>query len=131
MTTDLNQVRQLFSYPEKLKAADFIYREIAGRMLERLQLVRLDPKHVIDAGCGRCADLATLHTHYPKAQIIGIDASFPVLQQSSPSTSFIQKLFRKKPTNIINGDFCRIPLKDQSVELVWSNLALHWHDAHV
>ena len=30
-------------------------------------------------------------------------------------------------TNLINGDFCHIPLADQTTDLVWSNLALHWH----
>lgn len=134
---DLNRVRQLFSQPEKLKAGDFIYREIASRMLERLQLVRLDPKHALDAGCGRGADLHALQTHYPKAQIIGIDASHKLLQlraQTAVTKSLQQKfsfwlssMKKNVNTNLINGDFFRLPLADQSVDLVWSNLALHWH----
>jgi malonyl-CoA O-methyltransferase len=120
----------------KLKAADFIYREIATRMLERLQLVRLNPKHVLDAGCGRGADLASLQNYYPNTKIIGIDASREILQQALQATaskSLFQKLLKnilnKRPVNSnwINGDFCRVPLLDQSVDLVWSNLALHWH----
>jgi len=134
---DLNRVRQLFSQPEKLKAGDFIYREIATRMLERLQLVRLDPKHALDAGCGRGVDLHALQTHYPKAQLIGIDASHELLQlpaQTTATKSLQQKLSfwwssitTNVNANLINGDFCRLPLADQSVDLVWSNLALHWH----
>lgn len=125
---DLNRVRQLFSQPEKLKAGDFIRREIATRMLERLQLVRLDPKQVLDAGCGRGADLHALQTHYPRAQLIGIDANTP-----SAATKSLQQTFSswfslsKKKVNLINGDFCRLPLADQSLDLIWSNLALHWH----
>ena len=57
---DLNLVRRSFNDPERLAAADFIYREIATRMLERLQLVRLAPQLVIDAACGRGAALQIL-----------------------------------------------------------------------
>jgi malonyl-CoA O-methyltransferase len=133
MSIDLSRVRQLFSQPKKLQAADFIYREIANRMLERLQLIKLDPKHALDAGCGTGADLSALQASYPNVHLVGIDASEAMLRQalqSSPCKSLLGKLFSKKTisnSSWINGDFCRVPLADQSVDLVWSNLALHWH----
>ncbi|PRC93703.1 methyltransferase domain-containing protein [Solimicrobium silvestre] len=134
---DLNRVRQLFSQPAALQAADFINREIAARMLERLQLVRLDPAQVVDAGCGRGAEVGVLQNNYPNAQIIGIDASQELLQlalQEPKATALSMQgllskwLFSgKKNSNLINGDFCRTSLADQATDLVWSNLALHWH----
>lgn len=137
---DLNRVRELFSHPKRLKAADFIQREIATRMLERLQLVRLEPKQVLDAGCGRGADLSALQINYPQAQLIGIDAALDALQRGTPvigSKSLKQKIFclpawlslikNNVNANFVSGDFSHLPLLDQSVDLVWSNLALHWH----
>lgn len=133
---DLNRVRQLFSQPEKLKAGDFIFREIAARMLERVQLVKLDPTQVLDAGCGRGADLTALQTNYSAAHIIGVDAAQELLAQAkllekkSWQQWFSFWLSRKnnsKNNNLINSDFCCLPLPELSMDLVWSNLALQWH----
>jgi malonyl-CoA O-methyltransferase len=130
MSIDLNRVRRIFNQPEKLKAADFIYREIANRMAERLQLVRLNPHRILDAGCGRGADLSMLQTYYPQAHVIGLDMSYASLQQAyqEPSSLF-HKIFLKKKrnSNWLLSDFGQLPLQGQSVDLVWSNLALHWH----
>lgn len=136
---DLKRVRYLFSQTSKLTAADFIYREIASRMFERLLLVKLDPKLVIDAGCGRGADLPILKNHYASTHIVGVDAVHNQLVQAkreqNATSQFMHKLFlwmKKKDringqTDLICGDFSQIPLGDQSADLVWSNMALHWH----
>lgn len=135
---DLNHVRRLFARPEKLLEADFFYREIATRMLERLHLVKLDPARVVDAGCGRGADLDVLQNKYPHAQIIGLDSSQELLQVAAKAQADAAKLLcrivaslfqfkKQRALNLINGDFSQLPLADQSSDLMWSNLALHWH----
>ena len=135
---DLPRVRQLFSQPQRLKGAEFIQREIAQRMLERLQLVRLAPTQVLDAGCGSGADLSVLHKQYPQAQIIGVDASPAFLQQARASQqaaqAFVQRLLAalgaragSDQFDLLCADFSNLPLAAQSTDLVWSNLALHWH----
>jgi malonyl-CoA O-methyltransferase len=120
-------------------AADFIYREIASRMFERLQLVKLSPTLIIDAGSGRGADLALLKNNYAHARLIGIDASHAQLMQAKrdqlANAQFMQRLFSwmtrqgagDDVADLICGDFCRLPISDQCAELVWSNMALHWH----
>ena len=136
---DLNRVRHLFSQPSKLTEADFIYREVAARMLDRLALVRLEPKRILDAGCGRGADLSALHNVYRNAQLIGLDGSENFLQQmrgeQKAAGIFMQRLLSKltgrvsetTEAGLICADFCKVPLADRSVDLVWSNMALHWH----
>ena len=135
---DLQRVRQLFSRPLRLKMADFIQREIAQRMFERLQLVRLAPRQVLDAGCGRGSDLATLHKTYPQAQVMGVDASPAFLQQArlaqQATQAFMQRLLASliasagtNQSDLLCADFSCLPLAAQSTDLVWSNLALHWH----
>ncbi len=132
-------VRRLFARPDRLKAADFIYREIAGRMMERLQLVRLAPTCIVDAGCGRGADLTALHNLWGSAQIIGVDASLALLgmanQERRAVSLFMQRLFSRlsgKPDpsaqiDLACADFGQLPLAGGSADLVWSNMALHWH----
>jgi malonyl-CoA O-methyltransferase len=130
---DLERVRALFARPPRLAAADFLRREIAARMHERLQLVRLVPQRVLDAGCGSGADLATLQKAYAAAQVLGIDASEPLLRTVDRGAGkglnrLISKLMpAKSGIDLACGDFADLPLGPSSVDLVWSNLALHWH----
>jgi malonyl-CoA O-methyltransferase len=133
---DLRRVRHLFSKPDQLKASDAIYREIASRMHERLQLVRLSPKAVVDAGCGAGADLSVLHNTYPEAQLIGVDASENALRRTlreqNAASVFMQRLFSRLSgkvgnADLICADFGQIPLPALATDLVWSNMALHWH----
>ncbi|MCD6026183.1 MAG: bioC [Solimicrobium sp.] len=145
---NLNHVRKQFNRSERIEASEFISREIGRRMAERLLLVRLDPEQILDAGCGSGADHQLLHTMYPQAQIIGVDASQELLQRAlTKQSTSVQKLSPRFYTrwfskikdkigaksnvslnsSLINGDFCRIPLANQAMKLLWSNLALHWH----
>ncbi|QGZ41237.1 malonyl-CoA O-methyltransferase [Pseudoduganella flava] len=130
---DLERVRALFDRPERLAGADFLRREIAHRMHERLELVRLAPQRVLDAGCGTGGDLPMLQKMYAAAQIVGVDASAAMLraadnQPAKGFNRFITKLLpAKSGIDLVCGDFAELPLGPGSMDLVWSNLALHWH----
>lgn len=137
---DVQLVRQLFSRPEKIKPSDFLRREIASRMREKLELVKIKPQCVLDAGCGDGADIPELQRCYPDAQVIALDASLPMLnviqQQRQAAMSTVGRLMAKltpaalrtdSAPGLVNGDFSRLPLASASTDLIWSNLALHWH----
>jgi malonyl-CoA O-methyltransferase len=132
---DQSRVRALFAEPQRVAAADFLRREIAGRMHERLSLVKIAPQRVLDAGCGTGPDLATLQKAYPAAQILGLDASTAMLLDAKAPApamrSLNQMLSRLMPAkagvDLLCGDFGTLPFGPNSLDLVWSNLALHWH----
>ncbi len=132
---DLARVRALFARPQRLAGADFLRREIASRMHERLQLVKVAPARVLDAGCGSGPDLARLQHDYPAAQVLGLDASHAMLraaQAAAPAPGgFHQLLGRLLPAkagrDLLCADFGDLPFAPNSIDLVWSNLALHWH----
>ncbi len=132
---DAARVRALFAQPRRVAPSDFLRREIAGRMHERLLLVKTAPQRVLDAGCGAGADLVLLQRDYPAAQIIGVDAAAPMLAAArEPATrlaSVNRLLARLLPAkagiDLVCADFGDLPLRPNSVDLVWSNLALHWH----
>ncbi|WP_223469347.1 methyltransferase domain-containing protein [Massilia soli] len=131
---DLARVRTLFADPARVAPSDFLRREIASRMHDRLALVKLAPAQVLDAGCGTGADLATLQKDYPAAQVIGVDASAAMLagaRAAAPASSLKSMLNRLMPgktgIDLVCADFGQLPLGPNSVDLVWSNLALHWH----
>lgn len=131
---DLDRVRALFSDPARVAEADFLRREIAGRMHERLQLVKINPLRVLDAGCGAGPDLPVLQKSYPAAQIVGIDTSPAMIAAArgqaakSGLSQLIGKLLpAKSGIDYLCADMADLPLARNNVDLVWSNLALHWH----
>ncbi|MFC5472403.1 methyltransferase domain-containing protein [Paraherbaspirillum soli] len=136
---DLRRVRQLFAQPALVRESEFLRREISTRMHERLALVRLTPQRVLDAGCGDGADIYTLHQRFADAVIVGLDASPGMLtsarEQQQAAQSSVNRLLSKwlplKSNGLASalacGDFAQLPLARDAVDLVWSNLALHWH----
>jgi malonyl-CoA O-methyltransferase len=139
---DLSRVRRLFVDPARIADSDFLRREVASRMHEKLSLVKIAPRRVLDAGCGDGADLAVLQSRYAEAQVIGLDASLAMAtaaqaRQREGISSMRRMLSKWLPASmpggpaagpqLLCGDFARLPLATQAVDLVWSNLALHWH----
>ena len=132
---DTALVRSLFALPDRVAASDFLRREVSGRMHERLGLVRITPKRVLDAGCGPGADLGQLQKDYPAAQLIGLDAAIAMVAAAQAPASrlaalnqFLARLLPAKAgIDLLCGDFGDLPLATNSVDLIWSNLALHWH----
>ncbi len=91
--------------------------EVAGRMLERLDYVKLAPRRILDAGSGPPQRL--LSKRYPRATTVAVDFALGMLRAARFG------FFLKKPISIC-ADVARLPLQDGSVDLVWSNMALHW-----
>ncbi len=132
---DPSAVRRQFARRAKqAPRADFLLREVESRMLERLSLVRLEPRTIVDVGCGRGEGILALKRQYPQARLVGVDASPGVVQAARqalapPSRGFFARMRRKEGDPIaalVAGDAHALPLANASVDLVWSNLALHW-----
>lgn len=134
------RVRQLFARPSRVAESQFLRREIAGRMFERLALIKVQPARVVDAGCGEGQDLLGLQQAFPQAGLLGIDASSAMLaaarRAGAQSASGMQRLMARlfasrssaiRATALACADFGRLPLAPASIDLLWSNLALHWH----
>ena len=104
-------------------------------MHERLELVKIAPQRVLDAGCGAGADLGLLQKDFPAAQIVGLDAAPAMVNAAQAPASrlaalnqFLARLLPAKAgIDLLCGDFSNLPLKGNAIDLVWSNLALHWH----
>lgn len=127
---ELSRVRRLFARPARIAPSDFLRREIASRMHDRLELVKIAPQRVLDAGCGAGADLAVLQKDYPAAQVIGVDACAAMLADApvSAGKGLLSRLLPSKAgVDVLAGDFGDLPFGPNSIDLVWSNLALHWH----
>lgn len=137
---DLQRVRKLFADPARISESDFLRREVAARMHERLALIKVVPQRVLDAGCGSGSDLPLLQERYPQAQVLGLDASAAALQGAQEAqrdaSSLLQRALRRlapralagmSAPDLLGADFAHLPFPAAGIDVVWSNLALHWH----
>jgi malonyl-CoA O-methyltransferase len=92
--------------------------EVGSRMLERLDYVKLAPRRILDAGSGPPQRLFA--RRYPKAQVVAVDFSLAMLQSRR------KRLFERNSPAAVCAGLERLPLAGASVELAWSNMALHW-----
>ena len=112
-------------------ASAVLEREVAGRMSERLQYVKLAPARILDLGCGTGVDLDLLAKRYPKALPLGCDLAVPMLRQAGSRSPWIRRalpLLDPRRPRLVCADARRLPFKAGSVGLVWSNQMLHWLD---
>jgi len=127
---DARQARRAFERAAR-RGADpaALQREVEARMLERLDLVRLVPRRVLDAGCGAGRGLELLRRRYPGADLLGVDFALAAARTASRSRSLaarVRRFFRGASSALVCADFARLPLRPGSIDMVWSNLALAW-----
>lgn len=97
-----------------------LQREIGRRMIERLDYVRLEPRVVLDAGCGTAVTTAELARRYPQADIVALDFAHGMLRHASGQGGWA------RAPRWVCGDVEALPLAGQSVDLVYSNAVLQW-----
>jgi malonyl-CoA O-methyltransferase len=120
----------------------FLTREIAQRMRERLDYIKVAPTRALDAACGTGADLPGLRTRFPEASVLGVDISSAMLARANAAESAdaqadagwrrflpatLSKAFGARGPQLAQADFSALPFAAGAFELLWSNLALHWH----
>lgn len=100
--------------------AAVLQSEVRKLLLERLELVRLEPAVVVDIGCGTGHASRALKRRYPRARVIALDLSAAMLHAAQRQ----QGLFRRFQR--VCADAARLPLTDASVDLLYCNLVLQW-----
>lgn len=101
-----------------------LQREIGRRLLERLELIRLQPGTVLDAGAGTGELSAALGHRYTRARIVSLDIAAAMLQQAR---GHAPRLARWRGRRLfVCADAERLPLAENSVDMVVSSLMLQW-----
>ena len=126
MPVDLQKVRLLFEKANKTTDTRFLTREIASRMYERLSVMKVDPADILDAGCGDGDDMDGLAHIFGNARVYGVDAACARVRHAAGYAGRMGM-----PANrVCCGDFGCLPLPAGTFDMIWSNLAVHWHDDH-
>lgn len=123
---DKRSLRSAFEHAaESYDAAAVLQNEVCRRMLGRLEYLKHRPAAILDAGSGTGNALAGLGQRYPEARLIALDIALAMLRRGRQRLPWWRGLFTRG-VQAVCGDIERLPLKDASVGMVWSNLALQW-----
>ena len=120
-------VREAFDRAAKTYDAHAVLqREVGVRLLEHLDPVRIDPRLVVDLGCGTGGAFDALRQRYPRARLIGVDFSRAMLREARGRGSWLRRAFTAKTPPLVCADAESLPLASAAAGLVVSNLALQW-----
>lgn len=124
--TDKQAVRRSFDKAAgSYDGAAVLQREVADRMLDRLQWVKVAPERMLDAGCGTGYAGPHLRRRFDGARLLEIDLAPAMLAVARDKIGRLGRWFGRAPWQVC-ADIEALPLADGSLDLVWSSLALQW-----
>jgi len=121
-TLELSTVRRHFDCAAAgFHTASVLHKRVGTELAERLSLVDLSPRHILDLGCGTGWCTALLSDRFSQSPVVGLDLSKAMLRVSK----------KTNVTGLVNSDAHRLPLADESVDLIFSNLLLPWCETQI
>ncbi len=120
---DKRQVRRAFARAARsYDAAAVLQRTIGERLIQRLEIVKLQPQRILDAGAGTGYCTRLLTRRYRRAEVIAVDIAQPLLSTARQQRGWFSR------SRYVGGDIERLPFADDGFDLVISNLSLQWCD---
>jgi malonyl-CoA O-methyltransferase len=102
--------------------AAVLHTQVCEQHLARLELTSLAPQVVLDAGAGTGHGTRALRKRYPKSVVIALDFSEGMLRTARRQREWL------RPFERVCAAAERLPFKEGSVDLIFSNLLLQWCD---
>jgi malonyl-CoA O-methyltransferase len=122
---DKRQVRASFDRAAtSYESVAVLQREVGQRLLERLDLVRISPRTILDAGAGTGELGLQLARRYAGAHTVLLDLAPAMLAQARRRGSLLERWRLRR--SFVCGDAERLPLATASVDLIVSSLMLQW-----
>lgn len=88
--------------------------------IDLISRIQLQPKHIVDLGCGPGSSTAMLRQRWMQADITGLDSSVEMIAAASNAYPFEKWILADVNTWVANSPF----------DLVFSNATLHWLPDH-
>jgi malonyl-CoA O-methyltransferase len=101
-------------------ASAVLQARVRAELLERLEVVRLEPAVILDLGAGTGHASLALKRRHRAAQVVALDLAPGMLQEAGRRQTLLRR-FRR-----VCADAAALPLRAASVDLVFSNLMLQW-----
>ncbi len=115
------KVRRAFDLAaERYEEFAVLQNEVCQRLLEKLDIVKITPQFILDAGSGTGVAIPSLFKKYKKAQVVALDLSEKMLQQAGRQGSFFRS------PHLVCADIENLPFADNVFDLVFSSLSMQW-----
>jgi malonyl-CoA O-methyltransferase len=95
-------------------------REVAARLLERVNFQQREPRRIIDLGCGTGYCAAELKRRYRKAEVVGLDFALPMCRLAVSKSGFL------RPVRVVCANISSLPFANRCADLLVANLSLQW-----
>lgn len=116
-----NEISKAFNkYATEYELAAKVQQEIGERLFERLQYLKIDPKRILDLGCGPGAFSRELARMFPKAQVFGLDFAKAMLAEAKKKQSW------RRRWSLVAADMNSMPFASGMFDLVFANQVVHW-----
>jgi len=102
--------------------ADFVHAATRDGLLSRLAPLLVDAKTVVDLGAATGAANRSLAKRFKGAHVISIDLAHSMLARARSKKSWLSK------SSFAQADASALPLPNESVDVVFSNMLLPWFD---
>lgn len=100
-----------------------VQQAVLTEHLERLDISKIEPKRILDLGSGTGTGSQELLKKYKKSRLIATDIAQGMLEEHKKRLPrFLNK------TDLVCADLDFLPIKDKSIDLIFSNLAIQWSD---
>lgn len=97
-----------------------LQKEVNRRLLQNLTFMKMKPQIILDVGCNSGYGARLLEKQYRGAQIIGVDLAQNALELAHAKKGWFSR------QHFLCADAQALPLKDASVDVIFSNLTLQW-----
>jgi malonyl-CoA O-methyltransferase len=98
-----------------------LQKMVGENLLERLEWLKFEPQHILEVGAGIGRLSRALSQQYQNAEVYSIDISITMAQIAH------QKAFNEvAQPHFICADGAQLPMADNSIDLLMSNLMLQW-----
>ena len=94
--------------------------QVGAQLIERLELVKLEPQWILDVGSGTGLQSRRLNRRYPRARLLALDLASNMLQQARRRRGWRQR------QHFCQGDAENLPLATASIDLLYANMSIQW-----
>jgi malonyl-CoA O-methyltransferase len=102
--------------------AAHLQARVGTELLQRLAFFHLEPRVILDLGCGTGTAATQLRRRFPRARVLGIDSAYLMAREARRRQRFWRRF------ECVCADAHALPLATHSVDLLFSNLMLQWCD---
>lgn len=121
MSLDKRLLRHSFDAAAKTyDATAVLQQEVGERLIERLELIRMKPRWILDIGAGTGFTTRQLMQRYPRARFVALDIAPHMLRRARRRAPMLRRL------RAVCGDAEALPFEAARFDLVFSNLTFQW-----